>query len=93
MFPGSLELAIWYCNNFRDSILFEEMNVFTSLLGLVIVSHLIRKGSGRFTHHDRTPSVHRKVEDNPIFIKNLKVICELVHDFRNYLFEFVIFLF
>jgi hypothetical protein len=34
------------------------MNVFTSLLGLVIVSHLSPKGSGRFTlpgrmHHNK----------------------------------------
>jgi hypothetical protein len=29
-------------------MLYEEMNVFTSLLGLVIVSHLSLKGSGRF---------------------------------------------
>jgi hypothetical protein len=33
----------------KDSVLFEEMNVFTSLLGLVIVSHLSPKGSRRFT--------------------------------------------
>jgi hypothetical protein len=54
MLPGSLELAFWYCNNYiKDSVLFEEMNVFTSLLGLVIVSHLSPKGSGRFTHQLR----------------------------------------
>jgi hypothetical protein len=33
----------------RDSVLFEKMNVFTSLLGLVIVSHLSPRGSGRFS--------------------------------------------
>ena len=39
-----------YCNNsYLNSVLFEERNVFTSLLGLVIVSHLSPKGSGRFT--------------------------------------------
>jgi hypothetical protein len=43
---GSLELVLWYCNNFySNSILFEVSNVFTSFLGLVIVSHLSPKGS------------------------------------------------
>jgi hypothetical protein len=38
-----------YCNNiYSDSVLFEVRNVVTSLLGLVIVSHLSPKGSGRF---------------------------------------------
>jgi hypothetical protein len=38
-----------YCNNlYLNSVLFEVRNVFTSLLGLVIVSHLSPKGSGRF---------------------------------------------
>jgi hypothetical protein len=38
---GSLELVPWYCNNFySNSVLFEVRNVITSLLGLVIVSHL-----------------------------------------------------
>jgi hypothetical protein len=47
----SLELVLWYCNNFySNSILFEVRNVVTSLLGLVIVSHLSPKGSGRFTN-------------------------------------------
>ena len=47
---GSLELVLWYCNNFySNSILFEVKNVVTSLLGLVIVSHLSPKGSGRFS--------------------------------------------
>jgi hypothetical protein len=47
---GSLELILWYCNNFySNSVLFEVRNVVTSLLRLVIVSHLSPKGSGRFT--------------------------------------------
>jgi hypothetical protein len=47
--PGSLELVLWYCNNFySNSVLFKVRNVVTSLLGLVIVSHLSLKGSGRF---------------------------------------------
>jgi hypothetical protein len=47
---GSLELVPRYCNNFYlNSVLFEVRNVFTSVLGLVIVSHLSPKGSGRFT--------------------------------------------
>jgi hypothetical protein len=47
---GSLELVLWYCNNiYSNSVLFEVKNVVTSLLGLVIVSHLSPKGSGRFT--------------------------------------------
>jgi hypothetical protein len=47
---GSLELVPRYCNNlYLNSVLFEVRNVFTSLLGLVIVSHLSPKGSGRFT--------------------------------------------
>jgi hypothetical protein len=33
----------------QNSVLFEVRNVFTSLLGLVIVSHLSPKGSGHFT--------------------------------------------
>ena len=38
-----------YCNNiYSDSILFEVRNVVTSLLGLVIVSHLSPKESGCF---------------------------------------------
>jgi hypothetical protein len=46
---GSLELVLWYCNNFySNSILFEVRNVFTSLLGLVIVSYLSPRGLGRF---------------------------------------------
>jgi hypothetical protein len=46
---GSLELVPWYCNNiYSNSVLFEVRNVVTSLLGLVIVSHLSPKGSGRF---------------------------------------------
>jgi hypothetical protein len=46
---GSFELVLWYCNNFySNSILFEVRNVFTSLLGLVIVSHLSPRGSERF---------------------------------------------
>jgi hypothetical protein len=46
---GSLELVLWYCNNFySNSVLFEVRNVVTSLLGLVIVSHLSPKGSGCF---------------------------------------------
>jgi hypothetical protein len=56
---GSLELVLWYCNNFySNSILFEVRNVVTSLVGLVIVSHLSPKGSGRFreegTHGTRS---------------------------------------
>jgi hypothetical protein len=48
---GSLELVLWYCNNYYSNyVLFEVRNVVTSLLGLVIVSHLSPKGSGRFTH-------------------------------------------
>jgi hypothetical protein len=47
---GSLELVLWYCNNFySNSVLFKVRNVVTSLLGLVIVSHLSPKGSRRFT--------------------------------------------
>jgi hypothetical protein len=47
---GSLELVPWYCNNiYSNSILFEVRNVVTSLLGLVIVSHLSPKGSGCFS--------------------------------------------
>jgi hypothetical protein len=47
---GSLELVPWYCNNFYlNSVLFEVRNVVTSLLGLVIVSHLSPKGSEHFT--------------------------------------------
>jgi hypothetical protein len=47
----SLELVLWYCNNFySNSVLFEIRNVVTSLLGLVIVSHLSPKGSGSFTY-------------------------------------------
>jgi hypothetical protein len=46
----SLELVLWYCNKFySNSVLFEVRNVVTSLLGLVIVSHLSPKGLGRFT--------------------------------------------
>jgi hypothetical protein len=47
---GSLELVLGYCNNFySDSVLFEVRNVVTSLLGLVIVSHLSPRGLGRFS--------------------------------------------
>jgi hypothetical protein len=46
---GSLELVLWYCNNFYSNyVLFEVSNVVTSLLGLVIVSHLSPRGSGHF---------------------------------------------
>jgi hypothetical protein len=46
----SLELVPRYCNNlYLNYVLFEVRNVVTSLLGLVIVSHLSPKGSGRFT--------------------------------------------
>jgi hypothetical protein len=46
---GSLELVPWCCNNiYSNSVIFEVRNVVTSLLGLVIVSHLSPKGSGRF---------------------------------------------
>jgi hypothetical protein len=48
---GSLELVPWYCNNiYLNSVLFEVRNVVTSLLGLVIISHLSPKGSGRFNN-------------------------------------------
>jgi hypothetical protein len=48
-YSGSLELVPRYCNNlYLNSILFEVRNVFTSLLGLVIVSHLSPKGLERF---------------------------------------------
>jgi hypothetical protein len=51
--PGSLELVLWYCNNlYSNSVLFEVRNVVTSLLGLVFVSHLSPKGSGRFICSD-----------------------------------------
>jgi hypothetical protein len=44
---GSLELVLWYCNNlYSNSILCEVRNVVTSLLGLVIVSHLSPRGLG-----------------------------------------------
>jgi hypothetical protein len=44
---GSLELVPWYCKNFySNSVLFEVRNVVTSLLGLVIVSHLSPRGLG-----------------------------------------------
>jgi hypothetical protein len=44
-YSGSLELVPRYCNNlYLDSVLFEVRNVFTSLLGLVTVSHLSPKG-------------------------------------------------
>jgi hypothetical protein len=47
---GSLKLVLRYCNNFySNSVLFEVRNVFTSLLGLVIVSHLSPRGSGCFS--------------------------------------------
>jgi hypothetical protein len=47
---GSLELVLWYCNNFySNSILFEVRNVVTSLLGLVIISHLSPRELGRFS--------------------------------------------
>jgi hypothetical protein len=46
---GSLELVPQYCDNlYLNSVLFEVRNVVTSLLGLVIVSHLSPKGPGRF---------------------------------------------
>ena len=46
----TLKLVPWYCNNiYPDSILFEVRNVVTSLLGLVIVSHLSPRGLGRFS--------------------------------------------
>jgi hypothetical protein len=39
--PGSLELVLWCSNDFiQNSVLFEVRNVVTSLLGLVVVSHL-----------------------------------------------------
>jgi hypothetical protein len=53
---GSLELVPRYCNNvYLNSVLFEVRNVFTSLLGLVIVSHLSPKGSGRFKTSSSSP--------------------------------------
>jgi hypothetical protein len=49
LFWLSLELVPRYCNNlYLNSVLFEVRNVVTSLLGLVIVSHMSPKGSGRF---------------------------------------------
>jgi hypothetical protein len=43
------------------------MNVFTSLVGLVIVSHLSPKGSGRFTKHEiceiKQSRAHRNVDE------------------------------
>jgi hypothetical protein len=43
---GSLELVLWCCNSiYSNSVLFEVRNVVTSLLGLVIVSHLSPVGS------------------------------------------------
>jgi hypothetical protein len=50
LYSGSLELVPQYCNNsYLNSVLFEVRNVVTSLLGLVIVSHLSPKGLGRFS--------------------------------------------
>jgi hypothetical protein len=58
---GSLELVLWYCNNFySNSVLFEVRNVVTSLLGLVIISHLSSKGSGRFSLSNAPKSTSRK---------------------------------
>jgi hypothetical protein len=55
---GSLQLVPRYCNNlYLNSVLFEVRNVFTSLLGLVIVSHLSPKGSGRFMTRVATDAV------------------------------------
>jgi hypothetical protein len=63
---GSLELVLWYCNNFySNSVLFEVRNVVTSLLGLVIVSHLSPKGSGRFTRPRRGPGVPGEAVPGP----------------------------
>jgi hypothetical protein len=46
---GSIELVLWHCNNFySNSVLFEVRNVVTSLMGVVIVSHLSPTGLGRF---------------------------------------------
>jgi hypothetical protein len=47
---SSLDLVPWYCNNFYSNfVLFEVRNVVTSLLELVIVSHLSPRGLGRFS--------------------------------------------
>jgi hypothetical protein len=47
---------------------FEVRNVFTSVLGLVFVSHLSPKGSGRFNHSlDQDPAIgNNNVDNNPI---------------------------
>jgi hypothetical protein len=55
----------------RDSVLFEEMNVFTSLLGLVIVSHLSPKESGRFK---RLISLCILVDEKPVRLTILGVL-------------------
>jgi hypothetical protein len=58
----SLELVPRYCNNiYSNSVLFEVRNVVTSLLGLVIISHLSPKGLGRFTD-----SIHQNDITGPI---------------------------
>jgi hypothetical protein len=62
---GSLEPVLWYCNNFySNSILFEVRNVVTSLLGLVIVSHLSPKGSRRFRWY-QSHSTGRRSQPGP----------------------------
>jgi hypothetical protein len=61
---GSLELVPRYCNNlYLNFVLFEVRNVFTSLLGLVIVSHLSSKGSGRFTNPTRADDTSTLAKD------------------------------
>jgi hypothetical protein len=76
LYSGSLELVPRYCNNlYLNSILFEVRNVFTSLLGLVIVSHLSPKGLGRFKTASKLPfNTEMNHTHCPIF---RSVVCKL----------------
>jgi hypothetical protein len=67
---GSIELVLWYCNNFYSNyVLFEVRNVVTRLLGLVIVSHLSPRGLGHFTIP--TEDTHESVVYFPFLIRGL----------------------
>jgi hypothetical protein len=72
---GSLEIVPRYCNNlYLNSVLFEVRNVFTSLLGLVIVSHLSPKGSGRFMMPSRLLGFVDGKIDGKIDVKSLELM-------------------
>jgi hypothetical protein len=83
----SLELVLWYCNNFySNSVLFEVKNVVTSLIGLIIVSHLSPKGSGRL-NVEGLQTFNSSILDFSMTFSSLRQEIESLQTFKSLVLE------